>query len=179
MKNSIKLLYTIQIFLLIQLLVLAFLYFHDYPKLIFYDFIITSVFSLFFIIFIQFLKIKFLKKLIPIVIIACYSLFIYFNIERIYIGNYWRFIIENKKELSSWIVRSDIKQPPKIDQIEFVDINDSTYFLCIRKKGIYCEGIAYSIKKGGETASMSIFFIKSDWIHIFGNWYYWNGYDDY
>lgn len=139
MKNSIKLLYTIQIFLLIQLLVLAFLYFHDYPKLIFYDFIITSVFSLFFIIFIQFLKIKFLKKLIPIVIIACYSLFIYFNIERIYIGNYWRFIIENKKELSSWIVRSDIKQPPKIDQIEFVDINDSTYFLCIRKKGIYCE----------------------------------------
>jgi len=179
MKNSNKVLYAIQIFLLIQLLVLAFLYLRDYPRVIFYDFIITTVYNSFFVIFIFFQKIEFLKKIIPIVIIAFYSLFIYFNIERIYIGSYWRFIVENKQELSSWIAMNDINQPLKIDQIKFVDINDSSYFLCIKKENIYCEGIAYSNKNGGERASMSIFFINTNWIHIFGNWYYWDGYDDY
>ncbi len=113
MKNSNKVLYAIQIFLLIQLLVLAFLYLRDYLRVIFYDFIITTVYNSFFVIFIFFQKIEFLKKIIPIVIIAFYSLFIYFNIERIYNGSYWRFIVENKQELSSWIATNDINQPLK------------------------------------------------------------------
>ena len=154
MKKTIKILYITQIFLLIQLFLLAFFYFRDCTRVIYYDLIFTTAYSFFFIIFMLFQKIKVIKRLIPIVIVTCYSLFIYYNIELFFIGSYWKFIIENKQELTKWIESNDVNHPPKIGQIKFVDINDSTYFLCLRKKDIYCEGIAYSVKEGGERASI-------------------------
>lgn len=179
MKKTIKILYILQIFLLIQLFILAFLYFRDYTRIIYYDLIFTTIYSLGFIIFMLFQKIKVIKRLIPVVIVTCYSLFVYYNLELILIGGYWRFILENKQELTKWIASNDVNHPPKIDKTEFVNINDSTYFICLRSVGVSCEGIAYSYKEGNDMASMSIFFIESDWIHIFGNWYYWSGYNEY
>lgn len=179
MKNRIKKFTYFESLLLFQFLFNLICFLRDQPRIVFVDLIITLILSIAYLIFIILQKIHIIKKIILIAFPIVFFFILFYNVERIYFGKYYRILFENRHEFANW---EKLKSPQcliNIKDLNRISTKDSVVFFSFYERHPIYEGIAYS--KYSEKPAGTGLCCQSviDWGRIYGNWYYWSAYDVY